>query len=126
MWPVRDLYAAGLLAYAAGIAGGLAGHFSKTRLTQVLCALALLGALLEFGASLGALFAAGGLSWTLPSGVPYLAYSVRLDPLAAFFNLALSFIAAAVSIYSGGYIAHTPPARVRACSAPGSTCCCFP
>ncbi len=78
---IRDLYAAGLLVYAAGLAGGLAGYFSKTKFTTVLCSLTLAGALLEFAASLGALFANGDLSWTLPSGVlPYLVYSVRLDP----------------------------------------------
>ena len=115
MWLIRDLYAAGLLAYAAGFAGGLAGHFSKTigrrtfeSLTNLLCALALLGALLEFSASLGALFANGQLSWVLPSGVPYLSYSVRLDPLSAYFNLTLSLLAAAVAVYSAGYIPHSP------------------
>ena len=51
-------------------------------------------------ASLGALLANGDLSWTLPSGVPYLTYSVRLDPLSAYFNLTLSLLAAAVSVYS--------------------------
>jgi hydrogenase-4 component B len=92
-----------LLTYAAGVAAGLAGHFSQRKLTNVLCSLALAGSLVEFAASLGALFSTGGLSWTLPSGVPYLAYSVRLDPLSAFFNLALSLLGAAVAVYSFGY-----------------------
>jgi hypothetical protein len=103
VWLIRVLYAAGLLAYAVGIIGGLAGHFSKTigrrtfeSLTNLLCSLALLGSLLEFSASLGALLANGNFSWVLPSGVPYLTYSVRLDPLSAYFNLTLSLLAAAV------------------------------
>ena len=108
---IRDLYAAGLLAYAAGIACGLAGHFSKTRLTNLLCTLALLGAILEFSASLGALLSPGTLSWSLPSGVSYLTYSIRLDPLGAYFNLALSLLAACTSIYSVGYIAHSPAGK---------------
>ena len=115
MWSVRDLYAAGLLAYAAGMAGGFAGHLSKSmkprpaaRLTTLLCSLALVGAILEFAASLMALVAPGALSWTLPSGVPYLTYSVRLDPLSAYFNLTLSILAAAVAIYSAGYTGRSP------------------
>src|ERR1019366_2360058 len=100
------------------IIGCLAGHFSKTigrrtfeSLTNLLCSLALLGALLEFSASLGALLANGNFSWVLPSAVPYLTYSVRLDPLSAYFNLTLSLLAAAVSAYSAGYIAHSPAGK---------------
>jgi len=107
MWPTRELYTAGLLVYALGIAGGLAGYAAKrTRrwLPGLLCAVSLLGALLEFGASLTALFVRTELSWTLASGVPYLRYTVRLDPLSAYFNLALSLLAASVSVYSAGYI----------------------
>jgi hydrogenase-4 component B len=44
------------------------------------------------------------LAWSLPSGVPYLVYSVRLDPLSAYFNFTLSLLAASVSVYSLGYI----------------------
>jgi hydrogenase-4 component B len=108
------MYAAGLLAYAAGIAGGLAGHISKSRgsaFTSFLCGLAFLGAVLEFTASLGALLSGGAPAWTLPSGVPYITCSVRLDPLSAYFNLTLSLVAAAVAIYSSGYLAHGRAAK---------------
>ncbi len=108
---IRDFYAAGLLVYALGAAGGLAGHFFKRTgswLTSLLCLLSLAGAVLETGASLGALFANSELAWSLSSGVPYLSYAVRLDPLSAYFNLALSLLAASVSIYSLGYIGHGP------------------
>src|SRR5713226_1827042 len=108
---IRSLYTAGLLAYALGIAGGLTGHSTKrgrSWIAGLLCFLTLAGALLEFGASLGALFANTELSWSLSSGVPYLSYAVRLDPLSAYFNLALSLLAASVSVYSLGYIAHSP------------------
>jgi hydrogenase-4 component B len=115
---IRYLYVSGLLAYAAGIAGGLAGYFPKTigrrtagRLTNLLCGLAVVGAVLESCASIGALLAKDAISWALPSGVPYLTYSVRLDPLSAYFNLALSFLAAAVSVYSAGYIKHGPAGK---------------
>jgi hydrogenase-4 component B len=108
---IRELYTTGLLAYALGIAGGLAGHSAKRApawIPGLLCVFSLAGALLEFGASLGALFANTELSWSLASGVPYLSYAVRLDPLSAYFNLALSLLAASVSVYSLGYIAHSP------------------
>ena len=114
MWPTRELFTAGLLAYALAMAGGLAGHASKRTaswITSLLCLLSLAGALLEFGASAGVLFGGAESQWVLSSGVPYLSYSVRLDPLAAFFGLALSLLAASVSIYSLGYIAHSAARR---------------
>src|SRR6266511_3723280 len=39
----------------------------------------------------------------LNSGIPYLKFSVRLDPLSAFFVLIVSLLALALSIYSFGY-----------------------
>jgi hydrogenase-4 component B len=114
MWPVRELYAAGLLAYALGVAGGLATHASKKTapwMARLLCSLSVVGALLESGASVGALLANTEITWSLSSGVPYLHYTVRLDPLSAYFNLALSILAACIAVYSLGYIAHAPADR---------------
>jgi hydrogenase-4 component B len=51
-----------------------------------------------------ALLAPSAEIWSLPSGVPLFAWTVRLTPLAAFFNLGLGILAAAVSIYSFGYV----------------------
>jgi hydrogenase-4 component B len=62
---------------------------------------------------MGALFASAELDWVLSSGVPYLSYTVRLDPLSAYFNLTLSLLAASVSVYSFGYIGG-PPSRKSA------------
>jgi hydrogenase-4 component B len=87
-----SLYSAGLIAYALGIIGGFPGRV-----------LALLGALLELAASITALLQPNDTAWSLPSGVPYLTYSVRLDPLSSYFLLALSILAVAVAIYSFGY-----------------------
>jgi hydrogenase-4 component B len=114
MVPVRDLYIAGLLAYALGAAGGLTGHFAKRTATWIpgaLCLLSLAGAVLEFLASVGTLLAGTDISWSLSSGIPYLSYGFRLDPLAAYFNLALSLLAASVSVYSLGYLAHSAARR---------------
>jgi hydrogenase-4 component B len=40
----------------------------------------------------------------LPSFVPYIQFTLKLDPLAAFFLLVLSLLAAAISMYSLGYV----------------------
>src|SRR5258708_14831597 len=66
---------------------------------------------MEFGASVGGLFCSSQMGWVLSSGVPYLNYSIRLDPLSSFCNLTLSLLAACVSVYSFGYIAHSPLRR---------------
>ncbi len=111
MWLTRELYTAGLAAYALGIAGGLAAHTAKrsrSGIASLLLFLSLAGALLELAASLGALLAHSEPSWSFASGVPYLNYAVRLDPLSSYFNLALSLLAAAVSVYSFGYVADSP------------------
>src|SRR5262245_20882734 len=90
--PLRELYTAGLIAYALGIIGGTFGRV-----------LPLAGGLLELAVSIAALLPPTSPSWPLPSGVPYLTYSVRLDPLSAYFLLAFSLLAIAVAIYSFGY-----------------------
>src|ERR1051326_803012 len=40
----------------------------------------------------------------LPSLIPYLQFSIRLDPLSGFFLLIISVLAIALSIYSFGYL----------------------
>jgi len=48
---------------------------------------------------------AGGVTtWDLPSGVPLFSWAIRVNPLSAYFNLALGILATAVSIYSFGYV----------------------
>jgi len=114
VWPIGELYIAGLCAYSLGIAGGLGAHATRVArpwLPAVLCFLSLTGSLCEFGASVGGLLRTTEPSWSLPSGVPYLSYTVRLDPLAAFFTMALSLLAACVSVYSFGYISHSVARR---------------
>jgi hydrogenase-4 component B len=68
------------------------------------CGFALTGALLEMASSWVALFGASGAHWEIPAGVPFLIYSFRLDALSAYFNLILSLLAVAISIYSFGYL----------------------
>ena len=57
------------------------------------------------------LFAASHSHWEIPAGVPFLIYSFRLDALSAYFNLILSLLAVAISIYSFGYLRHLDEKR---------------
>jgi hydrogenase-4 component B len=105
MWPTRELYGAGLLVFAFGAMGGAAVRLWRREAAWplwLLCSTALLGALLEAGASLAGL-SGGSPEWLLQSGVPYLRYTVRLDPLSSFFLLTFSVLAISVAIYSFSY-----------------------
>jgi hydrogenase-4 component B len=62
--------------------------------------------LLEALASASAIAHPAATVWTLPFGVPLFSWSVRLDALSAYFNLALAILAVAVSVYSFGYLRH--------------------
>jgi hydrogenase-4 component B len=107
MWPIRELYLAGLLLYALAALTGLAAHLRKIRATWVatlLCCAAMVAAAFEFSASAASLLVGAEFNWSLPSGMPFLHYGVRLDPLSAFFNLSLSLLAACVALYSVGYL----------------------
>jgi hydrogenase-4 component B len=97
------LFAAGLAAYLAGAASSLAGLRAPGRARLSACGLALAGALLEILASVGAI-AGQAITWNLPLGATLVPWTVRLNPLSAYFNLALGILAAAVSIYSLGYL----------------------
>src|SRR4051812_41881392 len=119
MW-TREFYAAGLLAYAFGALGGLAAHLlgkKARRFSSVFCCLALGGALLHVWAAYGGLTRSPEFSWALPTGVPYIHFSVRVDPLSSFFLLTLSLLGSAVAVYSLGYLRHGPAGRIPALSA---------
>jgi len=114
MWPIRELYSAGLLVYAVAALAGLAAHLRKKTAAWIapsLCYATVAAAVLEFSASMGTLIAGVEFNGALSSAVPYVRYGVRLDPLSAFFNLALSVLAASVAVYSVGYLKHGVAAR---------------
>jgi len=109
MWPARELYIAGLIAFAFGAAGGFASHcWARTGRWVLLlfCGSALTGALLEAFAAMGGLLSGADVAWNLPSGIPYISCSIRLDSMALFFLLTLSILAASVAVYSVGYLKH--------------------
>ena len=94
----------GLLAYAVGAIASLITR-RRARLARIVCCtFGLAGGLLEAVSSWTALFGAVNPQWEIPAGVPFLTYSFRLDTLSAFFNLILSLLAVAISIYSFGYL----------------------
>ena len=101
---LESLFNAGLIAYLAGAAAGLAGIRVPRRARVAALGLALAGALLEIGAAVMTLWYGTAATWSLPFGVPLFSWSVRLNALSAYFNLALGILAAAVSIYSFGYL----------------------
>jgi hydrogenase-4 component B len=101
---IPALFNAGLAAYVAGAAAGLAG-FRAPRLARIgAFSLALAGALLEICAAGLALVQGDGGVWSLPFGVPLFSWTVSLNAVSAYFNLALGLLAAAVSVYSFGYL----------------------
>ena len=123
MWPIRELFAAGLLVYALAALAGLTAHLRKIDAAWVatlLCFASISAAGLEFGASAGALIVGADFDWSIPSAVPFIHYGVRMDPLSAYFNLALSILAAFASLYSVGYLRHGAASRKR-----GLFCCFF-
>jgi len=123
MWPICELYSAGLLVYAVAALAGLTAHLRKTTaawIAPLLCYAAIAAAALEFSASCGALFAGAAFDWSLPSGIQSIHYGVCLDPLSAYFNMALSLLAVCVGVYSVGYLRHGAASR-----RPGLFCCFF-
>jgi hydrogenase-4 component B len=103
--PPADLLFNGCLAgYLAGAVAGLVSIWRPQRFRLLAFAFALLAALLETAASWIAISQATTIFWNLPSGVPLFSWSVRLDPLSAYFSLALGILGTAVSIFSFGYL----------------------
>ena len=71
-----------------------------------LLAMPLLGlsGLLALGAGLVALVAGGAVTATLPLGLPWLPWCVRLDALAGFFLAVIGVVTVAVGLYGPGYV----------------------
>src|SRR5438067_6081269 len=98
------LLGAGLLSYLAGAAAGLIFWRRSAAARAIAFAFALLGTILQAAASWTTLAGASVVTWTLPIATPLFPWTVRLDPLSAWFNLALAILAFAVTIYSFGYL----------------------
>jgi len=101
---VEPLFNAGLIAYLAGAAAGLAGIRSPRLARRAAFGLALAGALVEIAAAVYSLWHGAEAAWILPFGVPLFSWSVRVNALSAYFNLVLGILGVAVSVYSLGYV----------------------
>ncbi len=103
---IGALFLGGIAVWLAGAAACLALWREPALARRVGCAAALAGAALEGAGSAAAIFGGGAATIGLPFGNPLFTCAVRLDPLSAFFNLTLAVLAAAVSVYSFGYLRH--------------------
>ncbi len=94
----------GILAYLAGALASLGCIRNARSARPAGFGFALAGSIMELVAAILALREPQTAVWALPFGVPLFSWTVRLNPLSAFFNLALAIVAAAASIYSFGYV----------------------
>ncbi|HWQ53447.1 MAG TPA: hydrogenase 4 subunit B [Bryobacteraceae bacterium] len=97
------LFNSALALWLAGAVAGLAGFRRPEWARLAGFGLALLGSLAAALAGWMGI-AEGAAEWNLPSAVPLFSWTVRLDPLSSYFNLALGVVSAAVSLYSFGYL----------------------
>ena len=106
MLTVDALFSGALLAYLAGAIAALAAwrYHSTARVAGF--ALALAGSILQASASGLAIIDGVTAAWRLPFGSPLFPWTIRIDALSAYFNLALAVLACAVSVYSFGYLRH--------------------
>ena len=106
-----DLFLASALAsFVAGAIAGLATWKRPSAARIVSFAFAVLGSLLLAGAGGLALARPTAAAWNLPL-LTLFPCTVRLDPLSAWFTIALALLALAASVYSFGYL--RPMERTR-------------
>ena len=97
-------FTSGLILYLAGAASAVVNWRRPGSARLAALSLALLGSAFEAVASCLALSGAAVFTWNVPMAIPAFSWAVRLDPLSAWFNLALAVLAFAVSLYSFGYL----------------------
>jgi hydrogenase-4 component B len=98
------LFLSGIFVWLAGALACLALWRRPAAARQVACGAALAGSLLDLAGSASAIFSRSPALIDLPFGNPIFSWSIRLDPLSAYFNVTLAVLAAAVSLYSFGYL----------------------
>jgi len=101
---VDFLFNIALACYVAGAIAGLASIGRPAAARFVVFSFPLSGALLQTAAAWITLARGTTIEWSLPSGIDLFTWSARLDPLSAFFSLALGILATAVSVFSFGYL----------------------
>ena len=101
---ISGLFLSGIFVWLAGAVASLALWRRPADARRVGCGAALAGSLLDLAGSAAAIFSGSPALIDLPFGNPIFSLSIRLDPLSAYFNVTLAVLAAAVSIYSFGYL----------------------
>jgi len=101
---ITDLFLSGIVVWLAGAVASLALGRRPAAARRVACGSALAGSLFDLAGSAAALFSGNPTVIGLPFGNPVFTWAIRLDPLSAYFNVALGVLAAAVSLYSFGYL----------------------
>jgi hydrogenase-4 component B len=101
---IAYLFLSGIIVWLAGAVASLALGRRPAAARHVACGAALAGSLLDLAASAASLFSASPTVIGLPFGNPVFTWAIRLDPLSAYFNVTLAVLAAAVSLYSFGYL----------------------
>jgi hydrogenase-4 component B len=101
---IAELFLSGILVWLTGAVACLALWRHPVAARRVTCGAALAGSLLDLIASSAAIFSSGSAEIGLPFGNPVFTWAIRLDPLSAYFNVTLATLAAAVSLYSFGYL----------------------
>jgi hydrogenase-4 component B len=101
---ITELFLSGIIVWLAGAVASLALWRHPAVARRVGCSAALAGSLLDLAASAAVLFSGSTTAIGLPFGNPAFTWAIRLDPLSAYFNGTLAVLAAAVSLYSFGYL----------------------
>ena len=101
---IVKLFLSGIIVWLAGAVASLALWRQPAVARRVACGTALAGSLLDLTGSAAAIFSGSPIAIGLPFGNPVFTWAVRLDPLSAYFNGTLAALAAAVSLYSFGYL----------------------
>src|ERR1035441_1415354 len=120
----QSLFESGLIVWVVGAVVCLGLWLSPEAARKTACATALVGSLLQLAASTVALLAGGIAEFSLPFGNPIFSWTVRIDPLSAFFTLILAILASAVSLYSFGYLKHMEGRRNLGAFGSSTMCCC--
>jgi hydrogenase-4 component B len=101
---IAELFLSGIIVWLAGAVASLALWRQPSAARRVGCGTALGGSLLVLVGSAAAIFSGNSNGISLPFGNPVFSWAIRMDPLSAFFNVTLAALAAAVSLYSFGYL----------------------
>jgi hydrogenase-4 component B len=101
---MTELFLSGIVVWLAGAMASLALWRQPSAARRVGCGTALGGSLLVLVGSAAAIFGGSSAGISLPFGNPVFSWTIRMDPLSAYFNVTLAALAAAVSLYSFGYL----------------------